>query len=461
MNVYSILEHRYLQKEPRLCSLRGFSPLAVHWALAPLLYFSSGSRFRIDILNRNLLLYYSSIIYIMATVLYPTENWKYVWDGNEATSGETTDSEGNVIASLQNVDGELIFTASFGVNDEVILYEDLTAGDGEISIVDDNMVVLNTMTSLAPSFFSNFEVYVEDVNGEYATYSINNDSVGKESVFLLSAFVPSSPNFNKSFISKFGFRFKRPSVDKNFYFKLFDLHTVYRIQPQYVEPQEVIEFLGMYDNKGNTVKLTDNSNPTYNAVAKRIVEAEAYVESQCRRAWIEKRVVGEIRNADSAFGMTQSYLGIFAPSEAVDNGARMFFTGIPVKLIYDNIQPLDYSKGDRVEIRMYGTQWRSIPENMVWCDTQKGIIYVKALCFQRDASVKVTYRYGTGPCPPDIRQAVILKTALIIVGTDWYRQRFPQSPMFDPLKQETITSWTWSLKDILKNYTSHVEVGGM
>lgn len=139
----------------------------------------------------------------------------------------------------------------------------------------------------------------------------------------------------------------------------------------------------------------------------------------------------------------------------------MFFKGIPVKLTRDTIQTIDYSKGDKVEVRRYGSEWTVVPNGAIWCDESKGIIYIKTIFFQKDASVRVTYRYGRGPCPQDIKQACLLKTAMLIVGTDWYRQRFPQAPGFDPLKQETLNQWVWTIKDILRSHSDLISCGSM
>ena len=391
----------------------------------------------------------------MTTIIYPGVNWTYKYNDMAETS-EDYIVDGVTLISLSNKN-KLKLTATLNAGDKLILSSYFEDG---ISINEDNMIVINTKTTVPPSVFKAFRVYLEDYDGNIATYSLDNDMVGKEQIILTEAFVKTSKDFNPSFITKVGFIFDNPKDARNLMFILSDMHTVYRIKPTYAQPEEVIELLGMMDNKGNVVELTDTTVPSYNMIAKRICEAEEFMENACRNAWTERRAVGEIRNADSVWAATFGYLGILA-SDTLENGTQMFFKGIPVKLERDNIHKIDYSKGDKVEVRRYGSEWMTVPQNAVWCDEQKGIIYVKTIFFQKDASVRVTYRYGKGPCPGDIKLAVMYKVAMIIVGTDWYRQRFPQSPNFDPLKQETLNQWTWQIKDAIRNHTDLISCGSM
>ena len=391
----------------------------------------------------------------MTTIIYPGVNWTYKYNDMAETS-EDYIVDGVTLISLSNKN-KLKLTATLNAGDKLILSSYFEDG---ISINEDNMIVINTKTTVPPSVFKAFRVYLEDYDGNVATYSLDNDMVGKEQIILTEAFVKTSKDFNPSFITKVGFVFDNPKDARNLMFILSDMHTVYRIKPTYAQPEEVIELLGMMDNKGNVFELTDTTVPSYNMIAKRICEAEEFMENACRNAWTERRAVGEIRNADSVWAATFGYLGILA-SDTLENGTQMFFKGIPVKLERDNIHKIDYSKGDKVEVRRYGSEWMTVPQNAVWCDEQKGIIYVKTIFFQKDASVRVTYRYGKGPCPGDIKLAVMYKVAMIIVGTDWYRQRFPQSPNFDPLKQETLNQWTWQIKDAIRNHTDLISCGSM
>jgi len=392
----------------------------------------------------------------MTTILCPDPNWRYTYGDSPEQAGDYI-VEGETLATFSNTDKVKLSIVNFTEDLTINMYDVIEDG---LSITDDNMVVFNLRLTSPPSFFEKCALYMEDCNGIVVSYSLDGDMIGKETVVLTKAIVAENPDFNQSYVTKVGFTFYKPASERAFTITVSDLHTVYRIQPTYAQPEEVIEFLGMVDNKGNLFKLTDMSVPSYNAIAKRIVEAEEFMESACRQAWKEKRIVGEMRNADVTWAATFGYMGILT-AESPGMGAQMFFKGIPVKLTRDKIASIDYSKGDKVEVRRYGSEWYEVPESMIWSDNTKGIIYVKTMFFQKDASVRVTYRYGRGPVPPDIKQAVLLKTAMIIVGTDWYRQRFPQSPDFDPLKVETLNQWTWIIKDCIRNHTDLITCGSM
>lgn len=389
----------------------------------------------------------------MATIICPGSDWVYKYNEMEESSSDYIIDDTTII-SLKNTGSVKLFIKDFSPNDTLSVYNKFEDG---ISISDDNKLIINTKATSPPTFFKKFDLFIEDCNGLIATYSLDNNMIGKEEIILTKAFVAPT-DFNASFIVKVGFIFSNPKSVRDFTFITSDVHTVYRVEPTYAKPEEVIEFLGMVDNKGNLFQLTDSSVPSYNAIAQRICESEEYLENACRDAWTERRVAGEIRNADSVWAASFGYLGILS-ADSLETGTQMFFKGIPVKLVHDHIQKIDYSKGDLVEVRRYGSEWTVVPEGAIWEDEAKGIIYIKTLFFQKDASVRVTYRYGHGPVPADIKKAVLLQTAMIIVGTDWYRQRFPQSPMFDPLKQETLSQWTWVIKDIIRNHTDLISCG--
>lgn len=391
----------------------------------------------------------------MTNVIFPSDGLYYQYN-DRAESNEDYVEEGITIVSFVTSKDKLkISLDNFKSADKLSVYGKFEDG---ISISDENKIIISTKATSPPTMFNKFEVFFEDCNGVIATYALDNNMVGKEQVILTQALVQASKDFNPSFIVKAGFNFASPRKDTKFTFLLYDMHTVYRIQPTYAEPQEVIEFLGMMDNKGNPFELTDTTTPSYNAIAKRICEAEDFMENACRRAWTERRIENEIRNADSVWAASFGYLGILA-SDSLETGTQMFFKGIPVKLTRDSIHKIDYSKGDKVEVRRYGSEWITVPQNAVWEDEAKGIVYIKTIFFQKDASVRVTYRYGKGPCPGDIKQAVLMKAAMFIVGTDWYRQRFPQSPLFDPMKNDTLSQWTWQIKDCIRNNTDLISCG--
>lgn len=395
----------------------------------------------------------------MSVTLCPNDGWVFKYRDYEGRSPVTEDDGTTtiVLASLDDADGTVVFQSDRIDSDfEAFLY---IVDEGGIALSTENKLLQTMKSTSPPSFFNVFEIYMEDCNGVSATYGLKDVAIGKENIVDLSALVRGE-DFNDSYVVKIGYHFKGAKSQRGFKLIVDALNLIYMLSPQYCDPQEVIDFLNITDNRGQPLKLSDTSNPTYNTVAKRVIEAEDFIEATTRQSFVERRVESEIRNADSSWPGAYGYFGIYANS-GYDMGAQALFKGCPVKLSHEHIQPIDYSKGDFVEVRRYGSLWTPVDENMIWADEAKGIIYIKSLFFQRDASVRVTYRYGRGPIPPDLKQAVILKTAIIYLQTDLYRASLPQSPELLALRDTALNSWTWALRDLLRPYTSVVCIGGV
>ena len=407
----------------------------------------------------------------MVQTLCPNEGWVYKFRDYEGTEPYLEEIEPNepidpenppepiykTLASIDDSEGIVVFSSDEMDKDyeQWFYYVD----ENGISLSAENKIYQELKVSSPPSFFEVFEVYIEDINGVTATYGLNDISIGKENVIDISALVRGE-DFNDSFVVKIGYHIKKPKSERKLVIQLMQMRATYLESPIYCTPQEVMDFLMLVDNRGEPFKVTETSIPSYNTIAKRIVEAEAFIENTTRTAFVERRVEREIRNADSAWPGTYGYYGILATS-GFDYGAQSFFKGCPVKLSRSNILPIDYSKGDLVEIRRYGSYWTTVPNEMIWQDETKGIVYVKSLFFQKDASIRVTYRYGKGPVPQDLKRACILKTALLIMQTEWYVAKFPQSPDFIEMRANALNSWSWELRDLLRPYSSAVTVGGI
>ncbi len=396
----------------------------------------------------------------MSLIVYPSESWEFSYKGYEGKGPYV--ENGVEVASLEEDESNRQLRMNIKElpkNFKLKVYFKDPLG---ASIAIENKLMVSFKATSTPSDFNKFELFLEDFNGKIATYSFNNEDLGKETRINTKALVKET-GFNDSYVVKIGFNIDTCKVERNgFMFVLGGLEFSSAQNPSYCDPQEVIEFLGMVDNRGQPFKLTESSTPTYSAIAKRIVEAEAYVEAQCRRAWIERRVVGEIRNA-SYFGITATRYARLAMDTHSESGLNMLFRGIPVKLTNNYILPIDNSKGDKVEVRRYGAHWVDVSDQAVWEDPLKGIIFIQQFFVQDDTSIRVTYRHGHGPVPDDIKRAVLLKCAMQIIQTDWFRQHFPQAweEGFSPNKGDVYRAWTWELKNILSAYSSHFAIGGM
>lgn len=393
----------------------------------------------------------------MTQVLYPGSSWLFKFGSYEGIQPVIVDSV--TVASIDTTGTKLKFISeSMSTDYEAWFY--YVNQDG-ISISDENKIYFNIKATSIPSFFDTFEIYLEDCNGITATFGLNDISLGKENTLLLTSLVRDT-DFNDSFIVKIGFHIKNPKSSRAFTATLSDLYLSLSENPTYCTPQEVADFLMMIDqaNSGSPFKVSETSRPSYNILASRIVEAEAFIENTTRQAWTERRIDGEIRNVEVGIAGAGGYYGIYTPS-STNFGSNNLFRGAPVKLTRVKVKDIDYSKGDLVEVRWFGSNWNVVPEDCVWIDGRNGIMFIKSFLLQKDFSVRVTYRYGYGPVPKDIKRAALLKSAMLIVQTDWFRQKFAQSPGFDPLRAETINSWTWELKDLMRPWSDFVITGGM
>lgn len=407
----------------------------------------------------------------MSEIICPNEGWVFKYQDYEGREPQyqkklyRRDDKGQIItpmtllAGIDDSEGEVVFDSDC-IDEEYEAYVYQINEDG-ISLTTENKLIQTIKATSPPTFFDIFEVYMEDCNGVTATYGLKDMEIGKSNAIDLSALVRGE-DFNDAYVVKIGYHFKKAKGERKFKLRISEMSLVFMLHPLYCEPQEVAEFLSLVDNKGQPLMISDVSNPSYNTLAKRIIEAEDFVEATTRQAFTERRIEREIRNAEQAWpGGLYGYFGIMSANGTNDIGAQSFFKGVPVKLNRDNIHAIDYSKGDLVEVRRYGSHWTVVPEDCIWSDEAKGILFIRSMFFQKDSAVRVTYRYGKGPIPPDLKQAVIMKTALLYMQTDFLRAGFPQSPEFFAMRDNAMQSWTWALRDLLRPYTNTVCVGGV
>ena len=105
--------------------------------------------------------------------------------------------------------------------------------------------------------FNKFELFLEDFNSKIATYSFNNEDLGKETRINTKALVKET-GFNDSYVVKIGFNIDTCKVERNrFMFVLgscSSLARALRCSP------EVIEFLGPVGNRVNPSSRKLNPN---------------------------------------------------------------------------------------------------------------------------------------------------------------------------------------------------------
>lgn len=418
----------------------------------------------------------------MTIVLYPTsrEPWKFrLKDEGVITEGSaekenmaplgitvagagapeytpTQESEEGITDSRR----EIIYSVNgFSKKAELDLYME---PDMPFSMADTQTILSYIKSSYPPSYFDTYELFLEDSQGNKRRYAIKNTDVGSFKVRYSDIFVEDE-DFNPAYLVRAGFTIKHPKEDIKGFFRVFieELSLSRLGKPSYCQPQDVINFLGLKETNGKRVILTQESSPSYDDVCNHILEAEAFIDAQTRTSFKINREVNELH--DEKLGRTMPYGGLYG----IYRGAGMpmmyggqLFEGVPVSLVKQNIQPIDYSLGDRVEVRRLGTLWETLPESRLWWDEQKGIIWIKDYFHRPDSSVRVTYRWGQDKVPADITKCCKLQACKQIVATDWYRANFPVNPeIFSPMKEHTLDSWTWEIKDIIRGYQTQVSVG--
>jgi len=403
----------------------------------------------------------------MTQILFPNkpEVWKFQFQ-DASYDAEFEDGDTHLLLMVTDQQ-DLKFTASKGAMEDdfkVIIYADFD--DSGISIAGESQLFTTIKSTSMPSFFKSFKVYLEDCNGLISTYSLKDIDIGSDMRFSLKAFV-TDKEFNTSYVTRMGFILEGPREPRNFSMSITNYSLSSAPTPKYITPQEVIGSLQLYDNKGELLRASPQSAPTYDQWCQWIVEGEQYCEEQTRRAWAERRKKDEILNLESVPNtggtMSLGYLGtqLLRTGFGIASEA-MLGPGIQIKLRYRYPKDLDSEKGDKLEIRWLRNDWLDITneKNSYWFDHVKGILYLRRMFVALDTGVRITYRYGEETVPEDIKRAVTLFVGKQFYSTDRYRSIFPTAPEFET-KAMSIQQWTWDIDRILKNYTESVVIGGL
>jgi len=338
-----------------------------------------------------------------------------------------------------------------------------------MSLADEKEVMYNLRCTKLPSFFGTCELFMQDGDGNEVVYAITKAELGKDIRSTIEAH-PDSDEFNSTYVMKIGFRFLNPkTADATMKVTISGLIISNDRMPTYAKPQEVVSFMGLLDNDANPLVLTHTSYPSLETVANLIVQAESYIDGATHNSWRENRVVGQMYDAPSGMGVASPLM----MQQFIGSGVfwNTFVKGFTVPLYHQHIRPIDYSKGDQVETRMWGTSWRivpcdpkSTPDNTnVWGDWEKGLLFIKQIFVEKLDSVRVTYRWGEDNVPSDINLAAIIVCSKQILASDWYRPKMPIYPSAnDELsKSNLLKTWDSQLKDCLRNHITNIVVGGV
>jgi hypothetical protein len=399
----------------------------------------------------------------MSLILVPGEPFLCRYNGTE--SDETQyDEEGKIITSLDEGMDVTFQTEIMSKDYEVFV---LAKFDRAMNIFNERQMWFDAKSSIMPSCFDTFELYFEDKNGRKAVRKITDDELYSLDAILVDS-LKCDEGFNKTFVTYAGVHVKGCTEPEFTDFMLIIDRFALSDSPipHYCQPQEVIDFLGVRNNDGTPFEISNATTPSYDVVAKLICQAEEAIEQATRTSWTVKRAVDEIRNTGSvgwAAGASGSpYMGLFQPS-AYYSPSSTYFRGVWCQLIHKDAKNIEGNKGDKIEIRWFGDQWRDITDTgSYWMDNAKGAVYIRQWFFQRDASVRVTYRYGRDEVPEDIKRAAILFTAKHILQTSQlYRFLFPDSPESENRWQKVALGFEYDYKSIIKARADQVVIGGL
>lgn len=393
----------------------------------------------------------------MTIIIAPTEPFVYRYNGVEGTEPITVD--GTTVVSLVVGDDVTLTTQTMSSTYEVYL---LATFDSGAIITEEKQIWLNIRSSEVPSNFDAYEMYFEDGNGNTATYKLSDNDMGATERLLMSALVKDK-SFNPSYVTRMGVHVKgcKTSVT-NFTLVLTKFSLTNSPTPHYAQPQEVIDFLGVRNNDGTQLVLDEASIPSYDAVADLIVQGENAIEQETRTAWTERRTVNEIRNTASTSWTNSPFNGLFQPSSQY-SPTTTFFRGVFCQLIHKDIKDIDASKGDKLEIRWYGDNWVDITSGgSFWMDNPKGVVYIRQWFFQRDASVRATYRYGRDEVPADMKLAAILfASKRILESGNLYRYLFPENPESGDRWMKTAYSYQMEFDRLVRARADQTIIGGI
>ena len=397
----------------------------------------------------------------MSLILVPSEEFLHRYNGEESTEDLYNDEE-QLVASIQEAD-ELEFNTNVMSPDYEVYI--LAKFNSSKNIGQEKQMWFEARSSDIPSNFDTFELYFEDKNGKTATYKLSDDDLYERLPILCDA-LKMEEGFNKTFVKYIGVHIKGSKSNYPEYTLVVERFAMSSAPiPHYCQPQEVIDFLGIRNNDGSEFEISNSTSPSYDVVAKIICQAENAIEQATRTSWTVRRAVDEIRNTGSNSwigGSASPYMGLFQPS-AYFSPSTTYFRGVWCQLVHKNAKNIDGRKGDKIEIRWFGDTWRDITDSgSYWMDNAKGAVYIRQWFFQKDASVRVTYRYGLDEVPEDMKRAAILFTAKHILQTSQlYRFLFPENPESENRWQQTAISFQYEYDRLIKARVDQTIIGGI
>jgi hypothetical protein len=231
-------------------------------------------------------------------------------------------------------------------------------------------------------------------------------------------------------------------------------------EPTYCSVDDVAETLDLPDPNDplGMFRFSDMSHPSYSRVEKMILGAEDEIDRRTFRSWRENCVVDHLESIHT-----------YWPDR---NGVRMDYwnNGGDFVQLEQNVLPWDPTKGDKLEVRTRGNNWRDITDTYnpdrdqydpydkqaggFWIDYEMGKLYIRTRLFQTRANaVRISYRYGScEPVPWAINRLCCLIVASQIVVQGVYDTKVGMGGDISGVKNQLLSSWEGEMMRLYSSY---------
>ena len=171
--------------------------------------------------------------------------------------------------------------------------------------------------------------------------------------------------------------------------------------PTYCTAQNVIDFVGITDDDGNSIVLSEDTDPKLSAVNELIMDEEDKLDNRMGHSWKEKRAIIESLDLPYKFD---------------------WFYGEPIHLKHRKIRTIDPEQGDFIRVLYPDENSMDITDKkQQWwrMNYQMGILYMLGYVWyiRREKRLQIKYRYGDEDVPRWLRRATIQSTAITLMET--------------------------------------------
>lgn len=189
-------------------------------------------------------------------------------------------------------------------------------------------------------------------------------------------------------------------------------------------------------------EFSASTNPTETEVYSFIEDAMTEIDTLTRRAWRTLTVSEERHDVPEKF-------------------VYEYGVGLKLKLGHRFVKDFDADEGDKIEV-WNGQSWEDWVQtktegraNDYWVNNKDGYLHLfQRYWFHKKEAVRVTYRYGEGTVPKDIRKACTYLAAIEVLDSDDYSAMVNDtgSGSKNTMHKDRIDRWTRKAGALLSRY---------